>query len=653
MGHVIGIDLGTTNSVVAFLEGGKPQVMQNAEGHKTTPSIVLYNEGQGPLVGELAKRQRLMAPKRTIYSVKRFVGCRWNESEDRRENIEYPLVQSRDGLVAVDLPGGPLLPEQIQAEILKKMKQTAEDFLGQSVTHAVITCPAYFNDSQRSATKKAAELAGLEALRIINEPTAAALAYGLAKNRNQRIAVFDFGGGTFDISILDIDDDVFEVKATCGDTFLGGDCIDRMLTNWIVEQIKQTTGVAVDSEAQAMSRIAEAAEKIKCELSSIESTSITLPFIVADATGPKHFNATISRPEFEAMIAPVLERLRQPCMQALQDAGVSIDRLDAVILVGGSTRIPAVRRMVAEIFGREPDHSVSPDEAVALGASIQAGIMNGDIDEILLLDVTPLSLGIELAGGLFSPLIPRNSSIPTTARKKFTTVRDNQRSVKVHVLQGERKQSDLNRTLARFRLENIPPAPRELPEIEVSFTIDANGILNVAAMELTSGLIQQIMVESYQPSLDSSNAEAIAREASDHANDDRDFTRKVAIRRAMEEIRLEIDQRRRRVDLPVLSEAEEKRITEAFFRLDLALTSTDWNKIDHAHRELRGVFQEVALLAAKGAGEDVMLGDDLEFDLLSDTKSPQLPAEMQMATQPTEAAPEAPAEDDLQIVNEA
>ncbi len=610
MGNVIGIDLGTTNSVVAFLELNKPQVLPNSEGGKTTPSVVLYRSDEEIVVGELAKRQRLLLPERTIYSVKRFVGCRWDESESRRRGIAYPLCEGPNGMVAIEIDGRRLLPEEVQARTLLKMKQTAEDYLGTTVTQAVITCPAYFNDSQRQATKRAAELAGLEALRIVNEPTAAALAYGLSKRHNERIAVFDFGGGTFDISILEIDEDVIEVKSTCGDTFLGGDAIDQRLTEFILEHIERDLGLDVGGDPQVMARVAEAAEKVKCELSSMPSTIISLPFLGADAGGAKHLNLPLERKQYEEMVAPILERLREPCRQAMADARLSGKDLSSVVLVGGSTRIPAVRRLVEEIFGRAPDHSINPDEAVALGAAIQAGIMSGEIDEILLLDVTPLSLGIELAGGLFSPLIQRNSSIPTTARKKFTTVRDNQQAVTVHVLQGERRIALENRTLARFRLEGISPAPREVPEIEVSFNIDANGILNVAAMDLTTGQLQQVKVESYQPVLDA-DAQRRIDDAEQNADEDRSFVRKAAIRRRMEEMRMDMEALQRQSDTRPLTEREERRFTERMFRLDVALQNSDWGVIDSAERELKSVFSEIMMLVGRSAGLEL---DDLIFE---------------------------------------
>lgn len=610
MSKVIGIDLGTTNSVVAFMEGGRPEVIPNAEGAKTTPSIVLFQKDANAVVGELAKRQRLTEPTRAIHSVKRFVGCRWDESEQRREGIHYELVEGPEGLVNVKIGEELKLPETVQAETLRKMKQTAEDFLGEEVFQAVITCPAYFNDSQRSATKKAAELAGLEALRIINEPTAAALAYGIDKRKSARVAVFDFGGGTFDISILEIDDDVFEVKASCGDTFLGGDTIDHALASWIIERVLEENDLDLSDDSQAMSRISETAEQVKCELSTLPQTTVALPFLAAGESGPIHFNTELSREHFDMLIEPILKRLEEPCQQALKDAGLSVDELDEVILVGGSTRIPAVQALVQKLFKRAPNKSINPDEAVAVGAAIQAGIMSGDLDEILLLDVTPLSLGIELAGGIFSPLIQRNSNIPTTARKNFTTVRDNQTAVKVHVLQGERRMARENRTLSRFSLEGISPAPREVPEIEVTFTIDANGILNVTAMDLTTGALQQVKVESYEAARDTETDKMI-EEAEAHKKDDNLFMRKAMVRRQLEEVRQEFDHYMKRSDTQI-SEERERSIRESIFRLEVALTQRDFDPINEAMRDLKALYNDVILGEADKVIQESPEGLNLE-----------------------------------------
>ncbi len=498
MSHCIGIDLGTTNSVVAFLEGGRPQVITNEDGNRTTPSVVFF-QGEGEVVvGEIAKRYLVANPTHTVSSIKRFVGRRIGEITENARQVHYKLVDDPEtGSVLVDLGWRKISPEEVSAEVLKKMKDIAEAYLDADVTEAVITIPAYFNDSQRTATKKAAELAGLEVLRIINEPTAAALAYGLNRNIAEKVAIFDFGGGTFDISILEIQDNLFEVRATNGDTFLGGDNIDHMLFEFIRMEIRQDTGLEIMSDIKATQRVREAAEKAKCELSTMNATTISLPFIISDADGPRHYNREITREEFNFLAMPVFERLIPPCRNALLDAGLVPAEIDAVILVGGSTRIPKVQEIVKEFFGKEPLKTVNPDEAVALGAAIQAGVISGNIEEVLLLDITPLSLGIELADNVYSVLIPRNSTIPTTAKKKFTTVVDNQKNVFVHVLQGERKVASQNRSLSHFRLTGITPAPRELPEIEVRFNVDANGILNVSAMDLTSGHSEEIQVQSY------------------------------------------------------------------------------------------------------------------------------------------------------------
>jgi len=501
MARQVGIDLGTTNSVVAFLEGNKPEVIPNPEGNKTTPSVILYRGGEEIIVGELAKRQIVSNPSHTIVSVKRFMGRRINEISETEKQVHYHLVDDPENdRVLIDLGWHQFSPEEVSAEILRSLRENAENFLGETINEAVITVPAYFNDAQRSATKSAGELSGLEVIRIINEPTAAALAYGLGKENAEKVAVFDFGGGTFDISVMDLDKNLFEVLSTNGNTFLGGDNIDHIIFNFLREEIKGETGIDLIDDPHAVQRLREVSEKVKCELSTMNSTTISLPFIVSDEDGPKHYNREFNREEFNSLVMPALEQLIPPCRNALMDAGITPAEIDTIILVGGSTKIPKVQEMVAEFFKKEPLKTVNPDQVVAMGAAVQAGVISGTLEEVLLLDITPISLGIELADDIYSVLIPRNSNIPTSASKKFTTVVDNQRNVFIHVLQGERKRASLNRSLSHFRLVDIAPAPREVPEIEVSFNIDANGILDVSATDLTSGVSEEIRVESYHPS---------------------------------------------------------------------------------------------------------------------------------------------------------
>ena len=587
MSHAVGIDLGTTNSVVAFLESGKVTVIANSEGAKTTPSVVLAPDNDSePLVGDMARRQSLIHPEQVIRSVKRFIGRRFDELSEEDLQCPYRIAPGPDGQTLIDVGGRLLSPEEISALILRKMILTAEDFLGEDITEAVVTVPAYFNDSQRKATKKAGELAGVKVLRIINEPTAAALAYGLRSGKSERVAVFDFGGGTFDISILEIDDDVFEVKSTNGDTHLGGDNIDQLVYDHLVERIRETTGLDPTLNVESRQRILDAAEKAKCELSTLPETLVSLPFIVSDAQGPRHFNSALTRAEFEALIAPVLERLGPPCRRALLDARLNPDDLSTVLLVGGSTRIPAVRALTEKIFGRPPSHTVHPDEAVAQGAAIQSGVLTGALQEVLLLDITPLSLGVELQGGIFSPLIPRNSTIPTSAMKTFTTVRDNQSNVRIHVLQGERRQARENRTLAHFRLEGIEPAPREIPEIAVTFSIDANGILNVTAQDLSSGAIKVVSVESYAQDAATSETDTVVRDAEAHLDSDRQFVMlaraRIRCARYLDMAREYLSHEERR-----MTEAEAKLFRERMFRLDMALAGEDVLAIDSAENDLR------------------------------------------------------------------
>jgi molecular chaperone DnaK len=527
MGYQIGIDLGTTNSVVAFLEANKPEVIPNVEGSNVTPSVVLYRSGDEIIVGELAKRQVVTNPKQTVSSVKRLMGRRFGEIEERENYFHCSLTEDpTNNGVLIDLGWEKLTPMEVSAEILKKLKRDAEEFLGDKIEQAVITVPAYFNDGQRSETKAAAELAGLEVIRIINEPTAAALAYGINKEKEEVVAVFDFGGGTFDISILELDGNIFEVRSTNGDTFLGGDNVDQCIFEFIKDEIRKETGISIDDNIQSIQRVREVSEKVKCELSSLKSTTISLPFIVSDSEGPKHFNRIFTRDEMNRLIIPVLEGLIPPCRNALVDAGMTPKDIDTILLVGGSSRIVKVREMVSEFFGKEPVTVGRPEEMVAIGAAIQGGVISGTLQEVLLLDVTPLSLGIELADDLFSVIIPRNSNVPTTASKRFTTVIDNQRNVFIHVLQGERKIASQNRSLAHFKLNDISLAPSEVPEVEVKFHIDANGILNVAAMDMTSGITKEIRVESYQTSIPIDYEREI-QEAEEKEAEDKAYVQKV------------------------------------------------------------------------------------------------------------------------------
>ena len=498
MGKVIGIDLGTTNSCVAVLESGQPKVIANSEGGRTTPSIVAFGKGKDRLIGQLAKRQTITNAQNTVYSIKRFIGRRWEDTELERGRVPYNCIKGRDNTVDVQIRGQNYTPQEISAMVLKKLKQDAENFLGDEVTKAVITVPAYFTDAQRQATKDAATIAGLEVLRIINEPTAAALAFGLDKqDQEQLILVFDLGGGTFDVSILQLGDGVFEVKATCGNNHLGGDDFDNAIVCWMVERFLAEEKIDITQDKMALQRLREAAEKAKVELSSMVITSINLPFITADATGPKHLEMELSRSQFEELTGSLIQETIAPMMQALKDAEVKPQNIDKIILVGGSTRIPAVQNALIKFFnGKIPDHSVNPDEAVALGAAIQAGVLGGELDTVLLLDVTPLSLGIETLGEVFTKIIDRNTTIPTSKAQIFSTAVDGQTSVEVHVLQGERSMAKDNKSLGQFLLSGIPPAPRGIPQIEVAFEIDVNGILKVAAQDKGTGREQSIRITS-------------------------------------------------------------------------------------------------------------------------------------------------------------
>jgi len=520
MSKIIGIDLGTTNSVVAVMEGGEPVVITNSEGGRTTPSVVAFAKDGNRLVGQVAKRQAVTNPENTVYSIKRFMGRRFNEVSEEMKQVPYKVQGSgAGGDVRIAAGGKEWSPPEISAMTLQKMKQSAEDYLGQKVEKAVITVPAYFNDSQRQATKDAGKIAGLEVMRIVNEPTAAALAYGLDKKKDETIAVFDFGGGTFDISILEVGEGVVEVKSTNGDTHLGGDDIDERLIEWIIEEFKKDQGIDLSKDKMALQRLKEAAEKAKIELSHTMETEINLPFITADQSGPKHLVMKLTRSRFEQLVDPILKRLTPPLEQALKDAAIDAKKIDEVVLVGGSTRIPKVQEIVKNFFGKEPNKSVNPDEVVAIGAAVQAGVLSGEKTDILLLDVTPLSLGIETLGGVFTKLIERNTTIPTRKSEIFSTASDNQTSVEVHVLQGERPMAGDNRTLGKFHLVGIPPAPRGMPQIEVAFDIDANGIVNVSAKDMGTGREQKITITS-SSGLSKDEIDKMMRDAESHSADD-------------------------------------------------------------------------------------------------------------------------------------
>ncbi len=520
MSKIIGIDLGTTNSVVAVMEGGKPVVIPNAEGSRTTPSVVAFSEKGEMLVGQVAKRQAITNPENTIFSIKRFMGRRMEEVTEEMKMVPYRVVAGPGNAVKVRIRGKDSSPEQISAFILQKMKQSAEDYLGEKVTRAVITVPAYFNDAQRQATKDAGRIAGFEVERIVNEPTAAALAYGLDKKKDEVIAVYDFGGGTFDISILEVGEGVVEVKSTNGDTHLGGDNIDQRIIEWIVSEFKKENGIDLSKDRMALQRLKEAGEKAKCELSTVTETEINLPFITADATGPKHLTMKLTRAQFERLAGDLFERSIPRVEQALKDAGLKPSDIDEVVLVGGSIRIPKIQELVRQFFGKEPHKGVNPDEVVAVGAAVQAGVLGGEVKDLLLLDVTPLSLGIETLGGVMTRLIERNTTIPTRKSEIFSTATDSQTSVEVHVLQGEREMARDNRTLGRFHLVGIPPAPRGVPQIEVTFDIDANGILNVSAKDMATAKEQKITI-SGTGTLTKDDIDKMVKEAQAHAEEDR------------------------------------------------------------------------------------------------------------------------------------
>jgi len=534
MGKIIGIDLGTTNSCVAVMEGGEPKVIANEEGGRTTPSIVAFTKSGERLVGQVAKRQAITNPENTVYSIKRFMGRRANEVNDEMKMVPYKVVPQGDHL-AVLAQGKEYTAPEISAMILQKLKKAAEDYLGTSVTEAVITVPAYFNDAQRQATKDAGKIAGLDVKRIVNEPTAAALAYGLDKKKDETIAVYDFGGGTFDVSILEVGDGVIEVKSTNGDTHLGGDNLDQRIVDWLISEFKNESGLDLTSKGNemALQRLKDAAERAKIELSTAQETEINLPFITADASGPKHLVRTLSRAKLESLVDDLLQKSIGPCKQALKDAGIDASKIDEVVLVGGQTRMPKIQQLVKELFGKEPHKGVNPDEVVAIGAAVQAGVLAGDVKDLLLLDVTPLTLSIETMGGVATGMIPRNTTIPTKKTETFSTAADSQTEVEVHVLQGERPMANQNRTLGKFKLSGIPPAPRGVPQIEVTFDIDANGILNVTAKDNATGKDQKITITS-SSGLSKEEVERMAKEAEAHAAEDKEAKEKIEARNQLD-----------------------------------------------------------------------------------------------------------------------
>ncbi len=592
MSRVIGIDLGTTNSVVAVMEGGKPAVIANQEGNRTTASVVAFNSSGERLVGQVAKRQAVTNPENTVFSVKRFMGRRFDEVAGEIKTVPYMVVKGENDTARIEILDRVYSPPEISAMVLQKLKAAAEDHLGGPVDKAVITVPAYFNDAQRKATKDAGQIAGLEVLRLVNEPTAAALAYGLDRKEDETIAVFDFGGGTFDISILEVGAGVVEVKSTNGDTHLGGDDIDQLIIDWLVEEFKKDQGVDLSQDRMALQRLKEAGEKAKMELSATMETDINLPFITADASGPKHLALKLTRSKFEQMIGPLVDRTLEPCRQALKDAGIEAKDVDEVVLVGGSTRIPMVQKAVTDFFGKEPHRGVNPDEVVAIGAAVQAGVLAGEVKDVLLLDVTPLSLGVETLGGVTDVVIPRNTTIPTRKSKVYSTADDNQNQVEIHVLQGERTMAPDNRTLGRFHLMGIPAAPRGVPQIEVTFDIDANGILHVSAKDRGTGQEQKIQITS-SSGLNDDEIDRMVNEAKTHATDDEAKRKQIETRNKLDGLVYSTEKllAENRDKLP---EGETRNIDEVIADAKKALEEGDESRMEQVYEQLTQASHQIA-----------------------------------------------------------